>query len=69
MLKRFLLTAVLALSLTSCGYEGQFRYPCQNPKNWETAECKPPVCTATQTCTVDLIKTDGKTVTSNGENK
>ena len=69
MLKRFLLTAVLALSLTSCGYEGQFRYPCQDPKNLETAECKPPVCTATQTCPVDLVKTDGTTATSNGENK
>ncbi len=69
MLKRFLLTAVLALSLTSCGYEGQFRYPCQDPKNWETAECKPPICSATQTCPVDLVKTDGKTVTSNGEKK
>ena len=69
MLKRFLLTAVLALSLTSCGYEGQFRYPCQDPKNWEIAECKPPICTATQTCPVDLVKTDGTTATSNGENK
>jgi predicted small lipoprotein YifL len=64
MLKRFLLTAVLALSLTSCGYDGQFRYPCQDPKNWETAECKPPICTSTGTCPVDLVKTsDGTTAT------
>jgi predicted small lipoprotein YifL len=48
---------LLASSLTSCGYNGFFRYPCQDPKNWETPECKPPICTATQTCPVDLVKT------------
>ena len=53
----FLGSAVLVLGLSSCGYDGQFRYPCQDPKNWETPECKPPICTATQTCPVDLIKT------------
>jgi predicted small lipoprotein YifL len=45
---------LLAISLSSCGYSGFFRYPCQDPKNWETPECKPPICTATQTCPVDL---------------
>ena len=57
------LAALLSLSLTSCGYQGFFRYPCQDPKNWETAECKPPICTATQTCPVDLVKTNGTTAT------
>lgn len=61
-----MLTAVLltAVTLTGCGYDGHFRYPCQDPTNWEKAECKPPVCTATQTCPVDLVKTsDGTTAT------
>jgi len=61
MIKRSLLAAVaaiaLAVSLTSCGYSGFFRYPCQDPKNWELEDCKPPICTATQTCPVDLVKT------------
>jgi predicted small lipoprotein YifL len=48
---------LLASSLTSCGYSGFFRYPCQDPKNWELEDCKPPICTATQTCPVDLVKT------------
>ncbi len=56
MIKRILLSSLLALSLTSCGYEGQFRYLCQDPKNWEIAECKPPICSATQSCPVDLVK-------------
>jgi predicted small lipoprotein YifL len=48
---------LLASSLTGCGYSGFFRYPCQDPKNWELEDCKPPICTATQTCPVDLVKT------------
>jgi predicted small lipoprotein YifL len=64
MIKRLTLSALLVFSLTGCGYEGQFRYPCQDPKNWETAECKPPICTSTGTCPVDLVKTsDGTTAT------
>jgi hypothetical protein len=58
MLKRLMLTFVLALTLSSCGYDGGFRYPCQDPANWETAECKPPVCTASQICPDDLVKLD-----------
>ena len=57
-----LLTAV---TLTGCGYDGFYRYPCQDPKNWETAECKPPICTASQTCPVDLVKTPQPEGTSN----
>jgi predicted small lipoprotein YifL len=64
MIKRLILSALLVFSLTGCGYDGHFRYPCQDPTNWEKAECKPPVCTATQTCPVDLVKTsDGTTAT------
>jgi hypothetical protein len=48
---------LLASSLTSCGYSGFYRYPCQDPKNWETENCKPPICTASQTCPVDLAPT------------
>jgi predicted small lipoprotein YifL len=68
MIKRLTLSALLVFSLTGCGYDGHFRYPCQDPTNWEKAECKPPVCTATQTCPVDLVKTsDGTTATVNPE--
>ena len=64
MIKRLILSALLVFSLTGCGYDGHFRYPCQDPTNWETSECKPPICTATQTCPVDLVKTsDGTTAT------
>ena len=50
-----LLSSVM-LSLTGCGYSGFYRYPCQDPANWEKAECNPPICEASQTCTKDVIK-------------
>ena len=59
-----MLTFVLALTLSSCGYDGGFRYPCQDPNNWGKAECKPPICTAAQNCPEDLVKIDGATATT-----
>jgi hypothetical protein len=56
-------TIVIALCiiLTGCGYDGDYRYPCQDPANWETAECNPPICEASSTCTKDLIPDDAIT--------
>jgi hypothetical protein len=34
--------------------DGRYRYPCQDYRNWSSAECKPPICTATRTCPSDL---------------
>jgi hypothetical protein len=64
MLKKLMLTFVLALTLSSCGYDGGFRYPCQDPTNWEKAECKPPICTASQTCPSDVVQIEGSTATT-----
>jgi hypothetical protein len=44
----------LIFLLTGCGYDGHYRYPCQDPVNWESTECKPPVCTANGACPEDL---------------
>jgi hypothetical protein len=46
--------SILLVLLTGC--EDRFRYSCQDPKNWENAECKPPICTATGTCPEMLVK-------------
>jgi len=45
----------LLLVLAGCGYDGGFRYSCQDPVNWEAKECNPPICKADDTCTKDLI--------------
>lgn len=48
--------SIMLVFLTGC--EDRFRYPCQDPKNWELDECKPPICTATATCPDQLVKTE-----------
>jgi hypothetical protein len=45
----------LLLVLTGCGYDGSYRYPCQDPANWQLEECQPPICNASDTCTKDLL--------------
>ncbi len=44
----------MCLVLSAC--EDRFRYPCQDPANWEAKECKPPICTATGTCPNDVTQ-------------
>ena len=55
----------LCLTLTGCGkytFEDIYRYPCQDPANWETADCQPPACTASSSCPANLITLDGTPV-------
>jgi hypothetical protein len=49
------IVCLMALFLLSA-CEDRFRYPCQDPKNWEIDECKPPICSATETCPEQLTK-------------
>lgn len=58
MLKLIPIAVALTALLSGCGYDGHYRYPCQDPANWEKAECNPPICEATGTCTKDLINKD-----------
>jgi hypothetical protein len=44
---------MVLIMLSAC--EDRFRYPCQNPENWELDECKPPICTASGTCPEQLV--------------
>ena len=46
--------SILLVLLTGC--EDRFRYAFQDPKNWQNAECKPPICNATGTCPEMLVK-------------
>ena len=74
--RSILVSSVVVFSLTGCGYQGGYRYPCQDPANWETADCKPPVCEVNGYCPVDLVgedifngaSSDGETVTGEGTN-
>ena len=56
MIRAILLAGMLVL--TGCGYDGHYRYPCQDPENWGKAECKPPICATNGACPVDLVGED-----------
>lgn len=45
-----ILSALLAL----WGCSERYRYPCQDPDNWELKMCKKPYCSANGTCPEDL---------------
>jgi len=49
------LLLILPLSLAFCGHD-QFRYPCQDPLNWDKPECKFPICDVTRTCPEQIFK-------------
>jgi hypothetical protein len=47
---------IITLMIVLTGCEDRYRYPCQDPANWDSAECNPPICTASGTCTADTLK-------------
>ena len=49
---------LVALLLSSCGYQGGYRYDCQDPVNWEAKECVVPECLALGLCTKDILGFD-----------
>jgi hypothetical protein len=55
--------AVLCLPvLFAAGCEERYRYPCQDPKNWESAECKKPLCEVHRQCPDLIFKEDSEKV-------
>lgn len=60
-MRKTLISSILiatTLLLSGCGWSGGYRYPCQDPKNWNAEECKPPICTADGWCTSTLLGFD-----------
>ena len=62
-MKRLSLTLLLCLALSSCGWQGGYRYPCQDPAKWDSTECNPPICEASGTCTKDILDATISTTT------
>jgi hypothetical protein len=57
--------ATLALSavfMTGC--KQKYRYPCQDPENWSSAECQKPLCEVHRDCP-DIIFKDSPAVPAN----
>lgn len=55
MTMKYIVTAVAALLLAGCDFE-IYRYACQNPDNWDTAECQKPQCQVSRTCPEHIFK-------------
>ena len=53
---------IISLLLTSCS--DMYRYPCQNPDNWDHKVCKRPYCSANGTCPEDLTPYEKDRVTN-----
>ncbi len=47
---------ILLLALTGC--EQYYRYPCQDPANWGTEQCKKPICEVNRDCPELVFKTE-----------
>lgn len=52
MRSRFILAALPVFLLTACS--DIYRYPCQDPDNWQEKICQKPYCSANGTCPDDL---------------
>jgi hypothetical protein len=49
--------AILALPIfIAAGCNQKFRYPCQDPANWETEQCKKPLCEVNRDCPEYIFK-------------
>jgi hypothetical protein len=49
------LVFLLALSCTLVGCSDHYRYPCQDPDNFDKKECQHPVCEVDGMCSDDLV--------------
>ena len=52
------LLPIMLIAISACGYDGKYRYPCQDPDNWGKSECEPPVCKVDGACTETLLGWD-----------
>ena len=46
---------ILPVGLAAFGGD-RFRYPCQDPRNWNSEQCKLPLCDVTRTCPEHIFK-------------
>lgn len=49
-------------ALSACSYDGDYRYPCQDPDAWELEDCRPPKCSVWGTCPDYLLPSCGKMI-------
>lgn len=55
LVKYLLLLLALPIGMATCSGD-RFRYPCQDPHNWDKDFCKPPLCDVTRSCPEHIFK-------------
>lgn len=55
LMKWLALLILLPIGLAIFGGD-RFRYPCQDPKNWDKEMCQKPACDVTRTCPEHVFK-------------
>ena len=51
------LTVLIVIPVGLAAFGGdRFRYPCQDPNNWDKAICQKPTCDVTRTCPEHVFK-------------
>lgn len=55
MVRWLLLLLLLPLGLAMCSGD-RYRYPCQDPANWDKDFCKMPLCDVNRTCPEHIFK-------------
>lgn len=58
---KYIVAATAILMLAGCDFE-TYRYACQNPDNWESAECQKPQCEVSRTCPEHIFKNQNNLV-------
>jgi len=56
LVKWLLLILLLPLGLAYFSDGERYRYPCQNPANWDKDICKMPLCDVNRTCPEHIFK-------------
>lgn len=51
---------IMAPVMFVAGCQQQFRYPCQDPANWQTPECQRPQCEVNRDCPDHIFKDNKK---------
>jgi hypothetical protein len=59
---KFALIILFLPVVIAAGCEDRYRYPCQDPKNWETERCKKPKCEVSRDCPDLIFKEDADKV-------
>ena len=55
LVRYLLLILLLPIGMAMCSGD-RFRYPCQDPANWNKDFCKMPLCDVTRTCPEQIFK-------------